>query len=136
LPGVSQENIERGHRVLDAFNRRDLDAFIELMDPNVEFTTRFMELEGESYYCGHDGIRKWWEDLLAYFPDFKVEVVEMRDLGELVIGTVDIRGHGVDSDAPFEQRVWQAGQWRGGKLVWWQTFGSEAGAVEAARRRE
>jgi ketosteroid isomerase-like protein len=43
---MSQENIERLHRGYDAFNRRDLDAFLALMDPEVELTTRFMEVEG------------------------------------------------------------------------------------------
>ena len=43
---MSRENIERLHRGYDAFNRRDLDAFLALMDPEVKLTTRFMEVEG------------------------------------------------------------------------------------------
>jgi ketosteroid isomerase-like protein len=133
---MSRQNVERAYRAIDAFNRRDLDTFLGFMDPEVEFTTRFIELEGDPCYRGHDGIRKWWEDLLAFVPDFNLEVLDVRDLGDRTIGTVHVRGHGVDSDAPFEQRVWQAGEWRNGRLVWWQTFGSGAEATEAAGLRD
>jgi hypothetical protein len=36
----------------------------------VEFTTRFVQLEGAPHYRGHDGVRDWWRDVLAIFPDF------------------------------------------------------------------
>ena len=74
---MSQENLELAHRASEALNRRDFDAFVALIDPEVEFTTRFMEMEGDAYYRGHDGIREWWRTLLAVFPDFSVEVLEM-----------------------------------------------------------
>jgi ketosteroid isomerase-like protein len=50
---MSQENVERTRRAFDAFNRRDLDAFLAVIDPEVVFTTRFMEMEGDPYYRGH-----------------------------------------------------------------------------------
>ena len=43
---MSQENVERGLHAFEAFNRRDLDAFLGFMDPEGEFTTRFLQLEG------------------------------------------------------------------------------------------
>ena len=95
------------------------------------FTTRFGKMEGKPHYSGHDGIREWWEDLLGVFPDLSFDVVEVRDLGEPMIAALHLRGHGLGSDAPFEERVWTAGEWRDGKLVWWQMFGSEAEALEA-----
>ena len=92
---MSQENIERLHRGYDDFNRRDLDAFLALMDPEVELTTRFMEVEGTPYYRGHDGVRGWWRTLLGVFPDFSVETIDVRDLGDSLIVAVRVRGHGV-----------------------------------------
>jgi ketosteroid isomerase-like protein len=129
---MSQENVERARRFIDAYNRRDLDALLGLMDPDVVFTTRFAQMEGGSQYRGHDDVREWWDDLLAIFPDISIEALEVRDLGERMIIAVCLRGHGGDSDTPFEQTVWGAGEWRDGRLVRWQTFGSEAEALEAA----
>ena len=129
---MSQENVERAYRGYDAFNRRDLDTFLEFIDPDVELTTRFGTTDSDPHYRGHDGVREWWEDVLGVFPDLNFDVVEVRDLGNLMVAAFHLRGHGVDSDAPFEQSLWAAGEWRGGKVVWWQTFGSEAEALKAA----
>jgi hypothetical protein len=35
---MSQENVERAYRAVDAFNRRDLGSYLALIDPEVEFT--------------------------------------------------------------------------------------------------
>src|SRR5262245_10529938 len=75
---MSEENVEIAHRAHDALIRRDLDAFLALMDPEVELTARFMELEGDASYRGHDGVRAWWRTLLGVFPDFSTEVLEVR----------------------------------------------------------
>ena len=129
---MSQENLERTRRAFDAFNRRDLDAFLPLTDTEVEFATRYMELEGDPHYRGHDGVREWWRDLLAIFPDFSIEVLELHDLGGSGIAALRVRGHGLDSGVPFEETVWAAAEWRDGKVTRWRNFGSEAEALEAA----
>ena len=60
---MSQENVELIQRAFEAFNRRDLDAFLELMAPEVEFTPYERALEGLGPYRGHDGVRTWWEEV-------------------------------------------------------------------------
>jgi ketosteroid isomerase-like protein len=133
---MSQENVDRFHRAYDAFNRRDLDAFLAFMDPGVELTTRIMELEGDPYFRGHDGVREWWRTLFAIFPDFSAELMEVRDLDDSLIATVRVRGHGVEAGVPFEEVVWQAVKIRDGKATWWRNFTSEAPALEATELEE
>jgi len=133
---MSEENAELARRAHDAFNRRDLDAFLAFMDPEVEVTTRFMELEGDRSYRGHDGVRDWWRILLDVFPDFSSEVLEVRDVGDFVIVAVRVRGHGVEGGTPFEEVLWQTCKVRDGKATWWRNFGSEAEALEAAGLEE
>ena len=41
---MSQENLEIQRRLFDALNRRDLDAYLAGMDPEVEITSRFIGL--------------------------------------------------------------------------------------------
>jgi ketosteroid isomerase-like protein len=129
---MSEENVERVHRVYDAFNRRDLDDFLASMDPDIELTARFMELEGDPYYRGHDGVREWWRTLLAVFPDFSAEVLEVRDFGDSVVIALRVRGHGADSGVPIDEVLWQASKVRNGKVTWARNFGREADALEAA----
>ena len=128
---MSQENVDRFLESMEAFNRHDLDAFLAFMDPEVEFVMRLMEMEGRPYLRGHDGIREFWRGMLAVFPDFKVEVLEARDLGDSVIAALRMRGHGGDSGVPFNEAVVLASKARDGKATWWQTFRSEAEALEA-----
>jgi hypothetical protein len=64
---MSQENIERYRQGIDAFNRRDLDAFLALADPRVIGVSRVLAIEGGTYE-GHDGTRQWWNGLLGVFP--------------------------------------------------------------------
>jgi ketosteroid isomerase-like protein len=128
---MSQENVDRFLESMEAFNRRDLDAFLAFMDPEVEFVVRLMEMEGRPYLRGHDGIREWWRGMFAVFPDFEIEVLEARDLGDSVIAALRMRGHGGDSGVPFNEAVVLASKARDGKATWWETFRSEAEAIEA-----
>jgi hypothetical protein len=101
---MSRENVELVLRAYDAFNRRDWDAFVALMDDNV--------------------------------PDYDIEVVDVRDLGDVTLASLRALGHGAGSDVPFEDLLWHTGRWRRGKCVWWAAFPSEAEALEAVGPRE
>jgi ketosteroid isomerase-like protein len=127
---MSEENVELAHRTVDALNRPDLDAILALADDDIEGTPALASIEGR--YHGHAGIRRWWESLFSSLPDFTVEVVEVRDPGDLTVAVVDFRAEGAVSQASVEQRVWQVAKWRDGKAIWWQTFRTEADALEAA----
>ncbi len=131
---MSEENVELQQRAFDAFNRRDLDAFLELADRNVEFTPLNLELEGGSYR-GHDGVRSFWKDYLTVFPDFSVALEEVQDLGDVTVARVRLRGRGTGSDVPFEQPIWQVAEWRRKKCVWWHSFRGEHDALKAAGLR-
>jgi ketosteroid isomerase-like protein len=128
---MSEENVEVVRQGHETFNRRDLDAYLALHDPDVEFTTYERHLEGLGPYRGHDGIRRWWEDL-EVLPDVKVELYELRDLGDLVLAHGRLHGHGAGSGASFERPYWGLHRCRDQRVVWWHTYRSEAEALEAA----
>jgi ketosteroid isomerase-like protein len=79
---MSQENVDLNHQANDAFNRRDLHAFLALMDHDVEFIPYELAVQGGDPYRGHDGVRRWWEETLSVLPDIRVETYEIRDHGE------------------------------------------------------
>jgi ketosteroid isomerase-like protein len=131
---MPQENVDLALRSVDAFNRRDLDALLALMDDDVKGVPPLASMEGN--YQGHAGIRSWWESLFEGLPDFTIEVVEVRDLGDVTIAVLQNRAHGSASDAPVEERLWVVAEWHDRKAVWWHTFRSEAEALEAAELSE
>lgn len=95
-----------------------------------------LELEGGGLYRGHDGVRSWWESLFDIFADFSGESEEVRDLGDVTVARVRLRGHVMESDAPIEQTSWHVVEWRHKRNVWWRICRSEAEALEAAGSRE
>jgi ketosteroid isomerase-like protein len=133
---MSRENVELTQRAVAAFNRRDLDAYLALQHPGVEFTPYERAMEGLGPYRGHDGIRTWWEESFAAFPDLRAELHEVRDLGNVALARGRLRGTGAESGAAFERGLWMAVEWRDKETVWWRAFGSEAEALEAVGLRE
>jgi ketosteroid isomerase-like protein len=127
---MSEENVELATRVMEAVNKRDLDALLGLMDEDVESVSRIVAMEGNLH--GHEGVRRWWKSWFAAFPDYRLEVVETRGRGDVVLTTLRAVGHGAGSELPVEDNIFHASRWRNRKCVWWQVFRTKAEAVEAA----
>ena len=100
---MSEGNVELTHRVIEAFNRRDLAGYLELVDPNVEFTPYEVWVQGGNPYRGHTGVKTWWEDSFAVLPDLKAEIYEVRDFGEKTLLHGRLRAQGAGSGAPVER---------------------------------
>jgi ketosteroid isomerase-like protein len=127
---MSQENVKLVYRGYDSLNQRDPDAVLALMDDDVEIVPRTAAIEGSLH--GHEGVRQWWKNMLDVWPDLTVEVVEVRDLGDLTLAAVHLRGHGAGSDLPSEATVWQVSRWREGKCVCLANFDTPGEALKAA----
>jgi SnoaL-like domain len=131
---MSQENVDLMLEFFDAFNRRDWDAFVALNDDEVEVESRLVAIEGG--YRGHEGLRRWWDDFFGAFPDYTVDIEELRDLGDVTLGHLRGWGHAADSATPVVDPSWQPVKWRDGKVIWWRNCLTEAEALEAAGLRE
>jgi hypothetical protein len=99
------------------------------MDEEVEIESALVAVEGG--YHGHEGVCRWWDDFLSVFPDYELEIEELRSRGEATIGRLRGRAHGAGGDTPIVDPFWHAMRWREGKCVWWHTCASEAEALEA-----
>jgi ketosteroid isomerase-like protein len=129
------QNVELIRQALDAFNRRDLDAYLALHDARVEFAPYERAVEGLGPYRGHDGIRAWWKDSLEAFPDLRAEFHDVRRRGNNTFARGRLYGTGAGSGAPFDRTIWLVDESRHGKIVWWRGCESEAEALNAARER-
>jgi ketosteroid isomerase-like protein len=127
---MSQENVELTRRAFQAFDDRDLDALLAMLDDDVEALPILAGMEGG--YRGHDGVRRWWASLLGTFPDFQAEVFEVEDRGDVTIATLRFRGHGAGSDVPLDATAWQIAEFRLGKCIRWRVYMSRAEALAAA----
>ena len=85
------------------------------MDEEIEVESRLAAMEG--VYSGHEGLRRWWDDVVETIPDYRVEMVEVRNLGDAAIAHLRGTGSGVASSTPIVDPFWQAVRWgRDGKL--------------------
>jgi hypothetical protein len=102
------------------------------MDPDIEFTSLILEVEGT--YRGHDGIRSWWKDILAVFPDWQPQVEDAREVGGRVVLRVRAEGAGTGSGIDVDRVIWQVAEVRDGRLKAWKFFRTEEEALAAAAR--
>src|SRR3954447_2824379 len=95
---MSEENAEAFKRGLDAGNRRDIESFLETLDPEVEWHPGLAALlEGEAtVYRGREEVREMFQDLFEAFADLRFEISEIRDLGDRVLAVGEMRGRGTD----------------------------------------
>ena len=101
---MSQQNVDLTYRAVEAFNRRDLDAYLTLIDAQVEFNPRNVWAEGGDPYRGHDGVRTWWAETFDVLPGITAELYEVRDLGATTLVHGHLRGKGLASGAPLTGR--------------------------------
>ncbi len=134
---MSQENVESARRIFEAFNRaftEGADDLYAFLDPEVEWIPVTAILEGRSYH-GHEGVRRWIEDMKRDWEEFEPRPEEFLDLGDdrvLALGFWHARGRGGDVPLDFPHAAWLA-QYREGKLVRMQSFTVRQEALEAAQ---
>ena len=136
---MSQANVEIVRRGLEAWQRDDFDSWLATLDPAIEWHTGLERLvEGtESFYRGHDGMRRFWNAYRTEFEDFEVEAQELRDLGDdrvVLLGRFRWRGpaSGIGTESPLGM-VFTI---RAGKIIRSVDYFSQQEALEAVGLRE
>jgi ketosteroid isomerase-like protein len=132
---VSQQNVEMLHEAVDAYSRRDVEAFLKNAHPDVEWYPFTAQAEGGEAYHGHEGVRRWWSNLVANVDEFEASVSECRDLGDTVIGFGRLRGQ-FKSGVTIEVEIALVARYRNGLLVWGRVYRTRAEALEAVGLRE
>lgn len=131
---MPQENVEAYERAIATFNSRDLEAHLEMLDPEHEFHSVFAEmLEGDGIvYRGHEGVVTQWADLDEVFDEFYVEVSEIRDLGDRILVISRLHAIGTTSGVEVEAAAAWLVDFRNGKVLRVLTYLDPDDALAAA----
>jgi ketosteroid isomerase-like protein len=128
---MSEANVEIVKRGIDAYNRLDVDAVVELSTPDVAFVSVVFDLEGGGYH-GREAIETLFGNIRDTWEELNILVEEIRDLDDvvLVLGRLEGRGRGsgVEVDAPYAVVV----ELRGGKVSRLSTYLDHGEALRAA----
>jgi ketosteroid isomerase-like protein len=135
---MSGENVEAFKRGIVAANRRDLDALLEGLDPEVEWHPAInMALGGETtVYRGHEGIRQLFREADEVFGETQYEFSEIRDLGDRLLARGRARMRGKESGAETESPISFLVDFSNGKATRVRSFLDPKEALEAAGLRE
>ena len=125
--------VEVTKRLWSAIQSRDLDEFLSMIDPDVEFFSFFGALERDTYR-GHEGVREWWNEVIASLGGIRFQPRSFDAVRDrwvwtpvVIIGTAD----GVD----VKQAIWQVAEVAGDKVTWWGSYGTEREARDALDAR-
>jgi ketosteroid isomerase-like protein len=127
---VAGNDVSVVRAVFAAFAERDLERVIDLIDPEMEFTTVTSDYAGRTEpYRGHQGMRDYFLDLALVWDDLRLTPREFREVGGsiLVTGRVNARSPAriVDGSTGWVWRV------RDGRVVYCRAYAS-AGDAERA----
>ena len=130
---MSQENVETLNRFENAQRRRDVEAMLKELDPEVEWHSVILgSLRGEAtVFRGHDGVRAMLRDLYEAFGEFRVEYSEVRDLGDRLVAVGHWITRGEESGAETTAPIGVVVDIRNGKAIRVKGYLDPQDALEA-----
>ena len=126
-----QENVEVVKEAFAAFNRGDFETAVSAFDPEAEWIPYLGALEG-SVFRGRAAILKMWNDIDDNLGGaFRVQLDELVDCGDQIVGVIEARGIGTGSVVEVRQRWAQLASLREGLIIRVEPFPTRAEALEA-----
>ena len=117
----------------DAWNRDDLDAYLDLLHPDVHISTAGMFPDLALEYSGKKQAAKFWRQMHEPWERFRIEVEHVEDEGDWAIASIRFTGRGVDSGVEVEMRFGMAMRVRDGLGIEFQNRRTFDEARTAAR---
>jgi len=129
---MSAQNVEIAKRAIDAFNRRDLDAYDDLFTPDFEWFSVFAGRVEGVVYRGRDGIETYFGEISDTWKEFRAIAEEYRDLGGRVLLLGRFEGLGKGSGVPVDAQLGTVYDFRGGKVSRSRVYLDHGEALRAA----
>jgi ketosteroid isomerase-like protein len=127
---MSQENVELARRGYEAFARGDLDAALDMMDPDIEAHNP-PEVPEVAVHRGREAVRRDWEQAMDLFDDFWIEVERFLDAGDQLVVYLCYRGRSRGSHAEVDAPMAHVLTFRNGRVVRLKQYLDRTQALEA-----
>jgi ketosteroid isomerase-like protein len=134
---MSQENVEAFKRMVEAANRRDIEAALEELDPEVEWHPVLQVMLGgeAAVYRGHEGVRDVLRESEEAWAEAQYEFPEIRDLGDRIVAIGCFRARGKGSAAEVESPLGYLVEFKNGKAIRMWSYLDRAEALDAVGLR-
>ena len=117
----------------DAFTRGDLDAALDLCDP--EIVIRDPGRTGQTLK-GRNELRAFWEEWLENWQEYRVEPQEFIEAGSEILVHTRQMGRGKLSGVEVGQDLFQVFRVRDGRIVEYRIYGDRAEALGSVGRAD
>jgi ketosteroid isomerase-like protein len=129
---MPEENVEVVRRMLDAFNRGDVEAVVATFDDRCEIDEPQEMPDGPATgFRGHDGIREWMANLRRV-AGVRFEARSFTASADFVISELASTGLGQASGVPVEWTTFAVVRMHNGRIARVQAFLDKDAAAEAA----
>ena len=135
---MSHANVEAFKRAFDAINRRDAEALLSELDPEVEWHGAILIAMGgkQTVYRGHEGVREWLRDLYETLSEFHADYQKILDLGDRTVAIGHVYARGTASEVEIESPHATVVEFKNGKGIRIRTYLDPKEALEAAGLQE
>ena len=96
------ERIDVVRRSYEAVAERDLETLFALLAEDGEWDLRAAAFD-ESVYHGHAGIRRYLEGVWSVVTDFRIDIEDAHEVGDLVVAAVRVHATGLESGIAAER---------------------------------
>ena len=128
---MSEENVEVVRRLVEAFNRDDIDAVLAAFTGDCEIDEPpQMPDSPAGGYRGADGVREWMENLRGV-AGVSFDVRGATPSGDALLCEMASRGRGQASDVPIDWTTFAVFDLRRGKVARIRVFLDRREALEA-----
>jgi ketosteroid isomerase-like protein len=106
---VRTEVVQKAH---EALNVGDLETLVSLCDPAVRLDMSDRVLN-PAVYDGHEGIRRFYAEVMEVWESFTWDPTALSEIGELVVVEIHSRGKGRASGLALDRHaamVWRVGE--------------------------
>jgi len=125
-------DVERMRNAYAAMGRGDLEAVLELVDPDAEMRDR-PEIPDPRTYRGHEGVRQSLESSFETFETFELIPDRFIEVGDRIVAILHMVGQGRGSGVPVEGRIAHLWTLRNGRAYRLQAYSDPEEAIAAAR---
>lgn len=126
-------NLDRAREMYDAWNEGNVDRMIEFWWDDATWEDD-PDLPDSQIFRGRENVEAHLREVIEVIGDLKMEVVDLEDLGDEVLGSVQVRvvgsASGISLDAPHFHLI----RFEQGRVRRYRVFATRDRALEAVER--
>jgi uncharacterized protein len=127
---MTSQNVDVVRRASDAFRKRDTQAMLRDVDPDVEFSDP--ERVGAGPYRGHEAYLRWLEEWLESWETYDAEVEALVEAADNVVAFVHHWGRARGSGVEIDHRGAHLYRLTDGRITGYRPYTRREEALDAA----